>query len=311
MLEKTYYAADYADEVAENPAVTSEEIEARYAENPDDFDTVSFRYFYISVSAGEDEDETEAAKNAKLAAEAMATAENEQEFMDYALENTSEDKREDYDADASTKANRISYSSINSGYVDWLYDEARTEGDTYVYESAGEEKVNGYYVLYYIGRDDIRYDTINVRHILITPEQDEEGNVTDEAKQAAKTKAEELLAEWKAGEATEDSFADLAAANTADSNASTGGLYENVTIGQMVPTFNDWCFAASRRTGDTGIVETDYGYHVMYFVGKGVNNFENTVGTVIENERYQAWLEESLANYTEEMLSGMKYACNM
>ena len=35
----------------------------------------------------------------------------------------------------------------------------------------------------------------------------------------------------------------------------------------MVPTFNDWCFDESRQEGDTGIVKTDYGYHVMYFVG--------------------------------------------
>ena len=35
----------------------------------------------------------------------------------------------------------------------------------------------------------------------------------------------------------------------------------------MVDAFENWCFDASRATGDTGIVETEYGYHVMYFVG--------------------------------------------
>ena len=34
----------------------------------------------------------------------------------------------------------------------------------------------------------------------------------------------------------------------------------------MVQPFNDWCFDASRQPGDTGVVETSYGYHVMYFV---------------------------------------------
>ena len=35
----------------------------------------------------------------------------------------------------------------------------------------------------------------------------------------------------------------------------------------MVESFNDWCFDSSRKPGDTGIVETTYGFHVMYFVG--------------------------------------------
>ena len=33
----------------------------------------------------------------------------------------------------------------------------------------------------------------------------------------------------------------------------------------MVPTFNAWCFDSSRKEGDTAIVQTEYGYHIMYF----------------------------------------------
>ena len=71
---------------------------------------------------------------------------------------------------------------------------------------------------------------------------------------------------WKAGEHTEDSFAFLAAENSADTgSASNGGLYEEVYPGQMVDAFDAWCFDAARQPGDTGIVKTEYGYHVMYF----------------------------------------------
>jgi hypothetical protein len=45
-----------------------------------------------------------------------------------------------------------------------------------------------------------------------------------------------------------------------------GGLYTNVANGQMAEGFNDWCFADMRNPGDHGLVKTDYGYHVMYFV---------------------------------------------
>ena len=34
----------------------------------------------------------------------------------------------------------------------------------------------------------------------------------------------------------------------------------------MVPAFNDWCFDEARKEGDTGLVKTNYGYHVMYYV---------------------------------------------
>ena len=113
---------------------------------------------------------------------------------------------------------------------------------------------------------------VNVRHILIMPKTAEEGaDPTDEEKNAAKTKAEELLAEFLK-DPTEDHFAELAKENTEDPGSKeNGGLYEDVYPGQMVETFNDWCFDAARKPGDTDIVETSYGYHVMYFVKTSEN----------------------------------------
>ena len=67
---------------------------------------------------------------------------------------------------------------------------------------------------------------------------------------------------------TAESFAALANEYSQDPGSNTnGGLYEGVTEGQMVAAFNDWCFDAERKEGDTGIVRTEYGYHVMYFCG--------------------------------------------
>ena len=97
---------------------------------------------------------------------------------------------------------------------------------------------------------------VNVRHILIQPEgKNDDGTYTDEAWAAAEKKANDLLTEWKNGEHTEESFAFMAAENSA----------EDIYPGQMVDTFDAWCFDASRQPGDTGIVKTDYGYHIMYF----------------------------------------------
>ena len=46
-----------------------------------------------------------------------------------------------------------------------------------------------------------------------------------------------------------------------------GGIYEDVVIGDMVKPFEDWMFDESRQVGDYGLVKTQYGYHIMYFVG--------------------------------------------
>ncbi len=114
---------------------------------------------------------------------------------------------------------------------------------------------------------------VDVRHILIGLEggtTSEEGVTTysEEEWAACEAEAQSILDQWLAGEKTEESFAALANEKSEDPGSNTnGGLYEQVYAGQMVPTFNDWCFEESRAYGDYGLVKTDYGYHIMFFVG--------------------------------------------
>ena len=77
-----------------------------------------------------------------------------------------------------------------------------------------------------------------------------------------------VVASW---DGTEDGFAALANENSKDGGSNTsGGLYEDVAKGSMVAAFQDWCYEDGRQPGDTGIVQSNYGYHIMYFVGYGV-----------------------------------------
>lgn len=115
---------------------------------------------------------------------------------------------------------------------------------------------------------------VDIRHILIQPEggtPSEDGQSTvysDEEWEACRQKAQEVLDTWKAGEATEDSFAQLAKEHSADGNASQGGIYTGVTPGYMVEPFDNWIFDETREYGNTDLVKTQFGYHVMFFVGK-------------------------------------------
>lgn len=134
------------------------------------------------------------------------------------------------------------------------------------------ETTNGYYVVLFVECDKNEMNLVNVSHILVSFEggtKDDDGNTTYSAKEkeAAKAKAEELLKQWQDGDATLDSFKKLAEEKSTDTGSkSNGGVYEDVYPDQMVEAFDEWCFDEARKEGDTGIVETEYGYHIIYFI---------------------------------------------
>ena len=112
---------------------------------------------------------------------------------------------------------------------------------------------------------------------------------TEEEIAAAKTEAEEILNQWKSGETTEDSFAALANEKSDDGDGTTGGLYEDIFPGQMVSAFENWCFEG-HRPGDTGIVETEYGYHIMFYSGDSETTYRDLlISNDLATTDYTAW----------------------
>ena len=151
----------------------------------------------------------------------------------------------------------------------------------------------------------LKVNNVSVRHILITPEgeQDETtGDYPEEAWEAAKEKADELYALWQE-DPTEDNFSTLANENSDDGGSNTtGGLYENFDTDDMVEEFSDWAFDSGRVYGDTGIVKTSYGYHIMFFVEqtdtKGwVEPTREKLLSELFNERIDALCEEYPLNF--------------
>ena len=116
-------------------------------------------------------------------------------------------------------------------------------------------------------------DVKDVRHILIaveggTENEDEVMEYTDEEWEACRKEAQAVLDKWLAGEATEESFTELTYVYSEDTGSNTnGGLYENLdSESGFVQEFVDWYMDESRKPGDYGLIRTEYGYHVMYFV---------------------------------------------
>ena len=267
-----------------------------------------FDYMLYTVTAPVEEDAE--APTEQALAEAQATA--EAIYMAYADGTDIEDPQERFEVavdsqlegETPTLRSAAYGSSLSEDYAEWMMAADREAGD--VTTTAND---TGSSVVVFLSRDDNHYKTANVRHILVMAEASEDGTYSDEAKAAAKARAEEILAEYEAGEKTEESFAALAEQYSEDTGSNTnGGLYENIAKGQMVEEFDAFCFA-DHQPGDTAIVygeSSGYaGYHVMYYVGEG-DLYSNTIArSDLLNRDMQEWIDGLTANY--EAVPGSAY----
>ena len=254
---------------------------------------MTFHSYLIPLKEAEGQDAEALKAAAKVVADDMAAKVHDTaSYADYVRTLVTEEELSSYEDDTATLRSHVSLSTVSSQeYGAWLFQDDRKAGDTYVAETT-----DSYQVIMFVEREDTHYNVVTVRHILITPETaEDETEPSEEAWNAAKAEAESLLAEWKAGEHTEESFGALADEHTADTGSS-GGLYEEIHHGQMVPAFDDWCFA-KHNPGDTGIIRSNYGYHVMYFVSEGEEYWTQTLTAELRNEDYAAWQAEKLENY--------------
>jgi len=297
---------DYAD------SLSDADLEACYTENKDSFDVFDYDYYLVQAekvevaaeateATGTDAEEA-AEPTTEVTDETMAAAkETADKIAEAAKEGTLEEAVTAEIADASvTSQTNITGSNVSSLYSEWIQDASRVPGDVTVVESSG----SGYYVVKFVGRDDNHYQMASVRHILIKAVADDNGEYTDEAKQTAKEKVEDIFTQWQNGVATEESFASFAGEYSEDTGSKdNGGLYESIHKGQMVKEFNDFCFAEGRQTGDTDIIYGEAsgsyaGYHAVYFVGYGDLYSNYLANNKLSSDYMNNWTEELFANYT-------------
>ena len=292
---------EYNQHLADTTEVSADELKEYKEENAADLKFYGYSSYTLSLPATDDDEELtedelktalqELAADASAAlelyekgemtfAEAMAEAETDKDKL-ISLKKNPEDL--DY-----LKAG----SSLASSSKSWLTDAERKAGDTTVIEDTKSVTALAFHSAEF---EDVY--VYNVRHILIDSSavSGEDGDpVSDDQ---IKARAEEILAEFEAGEKTEEAFAELAETYSSDTgSADNGGLYENVPYGSMVKPFQDWSLDESRQTGDTGIVKTDYGYHIMYFVGLGdAKSVDYRVETLAKTEKINDWSQSLIA----------------
>lgn len=237
-----------------------------------------------------------------------------------------EDKEEESDPSNYTKYEDVLYSSINSLFQNWIIGDESTDSDKsdednskiefiirslgettvieYTTTSDGKETVSAYYVLCYDHVEENKFVMKNVRHILVSFDAEDSSKPTTAEKLEAYKKAQEILKTWEDGEKTEDSFADLANEKSEDTGSNTdGGLYKNIYPNQMVEAFEDWCYDESRQAGDVEIIETDYGYHIMYFVGNTEQTYRDyMIENALRTDTVETWHEGLIENISLKLL---------
>lgn len=199
-----------------------------------------------------------------------------------------------------TKQEGILYPNISDLYKEWLASADRIPGDitvvakeTTAKDANGKETttLDGYYVIYFKEKNDNRGKMGNVRHLLIASGDDPA---------AAELKANELLEQWKSGTKTEESFVELVKTYSDDSGSVlTGGLYENIHFGSpYVKEFEAWAIDPVRLMGDAEIIQTEFGYHIMYFVGHSQQSYrEQIICEKLRTEDLNAWYSELISKH--------------
>ena len=312
------YKAEYTDEV----------VLKEYNKDLTVYGVVSLRSYVVNAEKIEDkEKETSAVTKetmaaAKTKAESFASKVNSDESFKavaYEFEKLAKnEKAEDMKTnDSLTLLADQSYGANSSDekFNKWAFDKNTAVGSTYIVENAD----TGYTV--YMMSEPVHtapdLKTYDVRHILISFPKAEEGKEEEKKddvevelldasaydvtvdidvdlektgdKETYK-KAQDILKEYLDGDKTENTFAELAKKYSED-NAEDGGLYTGVAEGKMVKEFENWSLAKGRKYGDVGIVESSYGYHIMYHVNAEVTTWSDTIKTDLATAKYNEFAE--------------------
>lgn len=287
------YLTERTNEIAKG--YDQKDIDAEYKKDTTAYDFVTFRaYTFKTTELTKEDNETDDALKARQAKANAEVKKNANDFYNAVTNDatfTAKAKElnkdtADYNVDEETKYSMLkstAQSTFSEDAAKWLFDSSTKVGSKKLFS----DEENGKYIVVLALSKPHQEQTVTARHILFQTKDQSSGNALSEEEIAKKkTQAEDVLKKFNEGDKTEDSFAALANEYNEDTGSSSnGGLYEHIYPGQMVTEFNDWVFDANRKAGDVELVETDYGYHIIYFVAKdGKDYYDSTIRSSKANE---------------------------
>lgn len=293
--EQAYIAQNYYQKVLADSEVPEDEFDEYFKENSEKYYNCDYAFIEMTYDTTSDETKKESVEKAKSYLSKISSVKDMKKIVpdacadlidQYISNGYFEDEDAAVEALSEYMENTMSATDDSFGEETqkWLFSDDTEVGDTTYYC----DEDNGFiFLILKTGKPKLDESvTYSVRHILVMPGDDTEDSsessatetqkpkkYTDEEWAAAKEKAENLLAEFNKGDKSEYSFAMLAEENSDDTESTSkgssglfGGMIEGTKEGAMVPEFENWALDSSRKYGDTGIVKSDYGYHIMFFI---------------------------------------------
>ncbi len=325
MLTQAFIANNYYNQYCINNKATKKEVQANYKKNKDDYTQVKLGYIPIPYNPDDGTARAKAEKDAAKYAKQVKNIDDLKLLVPKACKELIDQyvamgQYEDADACAEAIAGYLEMDLVKSdtSFPDeakkWLFSDKTKKNTTTTFTDAENAVV---YILLKTSDASVKDDeTYSVRHILIKPASDEEAATEDNStpkytkKQwaAAKTKADKILAKYNKGDKNELSFALLAEEYSEDTESTSkgssglfGGAYSGVTLGQMVPSFEKWSTDKSRKYGDTGIVKSDFGYHIMYFIEDTPYYYEKCEEAVLK-EKVDKFVADTTVKYHDSVM---------
>ena len=255
-IDIKYVQVPYTSVADSAVTVTDKEVEDYIKAHKDEFEeeaSRAIRYVYFEEKASEEDENEVKSKLEALLADEITYNPNTK------INDTIPGFKKAKDIEAFVNANSdvkydstyVAKSALPTQFADTLY--SLNIGETYGPYKDGDN----YKLSKMVNKSD--NGSVKASHILISYDGTQTQPKESRTKEAAETLANEILAKVKKAP---DTFGDLAKEYSEDpGSANNGGTYDNIPRGQMVPTFNDYIF--SHEIGDIGIVETDFGYHII------------------------------------------------
>ncbi len=319
-LAAAYYEKLQNDQSA---AVSEEQIIAKYNEDTTVYDSIDVRLFSISYKdAAEATEATESDTTAKTttlptseqalktANEMLAKVTTSEAFNALAATYATEDAKSNYESEDGSfirNATKSKLSGMTEEGKNWLFSTERKAGDKTVIKDETNSSIYVFLMVTPVHRNETL--PVSVRHILFNypSTTDDDGNTvkaTAEEKAATRKKAEDMLASFLTNP-SEAAFSTLATDNTEDTGSKeTGGLYENFYPGEMVYSFDAWSFDPARKAGDTAVIESPYGAHIMYFVGTGTEaSWHSTIKASLGETAFNSLIETTSAEINKAIKS--------
>ena len=269
---------------------TDAEIEAEYLADKKNYSLVD--YYAVDFGDGENIPDEVLEKVRKALASVSSLDDFTAVVKDFLLATRTTKTLEDAGGlDAYTKKYMSESERLRQKYADneisrWAFDDVTEEGSIFTKDNESTQAPFAYYLLKKPYKDETV--TVDIRHILFLLNS-QGGSFAD--KELARAEAERVYRQWLSEGAGVDRFISLCAEYSSDGNAASGGLYTSVPQGQMVAPFNDWCFDESRKPGDHGIVDTEFGSHIMYFEKRNIA-WEQSVRTALSHRLYDTIRDE-------------------